>query len=166
MRPNIVLIGFMGAGKSTVGRMLAEKLQKRFIEIDGLIERKAGQTIQEIFEEEGEVRFRELEIEATKELAEKKNVVISCGGGLALNRINVVRLRKNGLIVLLTAPLDLIKERVSGDSRRPLLKKDLSSLLEKREPFYNSAADITVETDCSVKKVVDTIMREYYEYNR
>ncbi|NQT04591.1 MAG: shikimate kinase, partial [Dehalococcoidia bacterium] len=92
MKSNIALVGFMGTGKTDVGRLLAGKLGKDFIELDELIEQKAGKTIPEIFQQDGEIAFRELEIEATGEAAEKKNAVIACGGGVVLNQINVDRL--------------------------------------------------------------------------
>jgi len=103
MKPNIALIGFMGTGKTAVGRILAKKLNLEFVETDTIIEEKTGQSIPQIFTASGETGFRELEIEVTKEVAKKQHTVIACGGGLVLNRINIDRLRQDAVIVNLTA---------------------------------------------------------------
>ncbi|MFC2071894.1 shikimate kinase [Chloroflexota bacterium] len=149
---NIALIGFMGAGKTAVGQLLAEKLGMEFIELDSLIEQKAGKSIPEIFQQDGEIAFRELEIGITKEVAGRKNAVIACGGGLVLNKINIDRLRKEGIIVYLTASPRVILRRVSSEEgQRPLLEVDnptltIRELLRFRKPFYERAADITIDT--------------------
>jgi shikimate kinase len=103
MKTNIALIGFMGTGKTAVGRLLAEKLNKKFLEQDSLIEQKAGKSIPEIFRQNGEISFRELEIAATKEIAREQNAVIACGGGVVLNKINIDRLKESSVVVYLTA---------------------------------------------------------------
>ncbi len=111
MKSSIALIGFMGTGKTAAGKALAERLGKEFIELDALIELKAGKTIPEIFQQDGEVIFRELEIGVTKEVSQRKNAVIACGGGVVLNKINIDRLRKECLIVYLTASPRVILKR-------------------------------------------------------
>ena len=152
MKTSIALIGFMGTGKTVVGKVLAERLGKEFLELDALIEQKAGKTIPEIFQQEGEVAFRELEIEATEEVSQRKNVVIACGGGIVLNKINIDRLKKESLIVYLTAlPRVILKRTASDENERPLLKADnralaVNELLRFRKPFYERAADITIDT--------------------
>ena len=152
MKTSIALIGFMGTGKTVVGKVLAERSGKEFLELDALIEQKAGRTIPEIFQQEGEVAFRELEIEATGEVSRRKNVVIACGGGIVLNKINIDRLKKESLIVYLTAlPRVILKRTASDESERPLLKADnralaVNELLRFRKPFYERAADITIDT--------------------
>lgn len=151
MKTNIVLIGFMGVGKSAVGQALAEKLGNKFVEVDSLIERKAGKSISRIFQDEGEIAFREMEIEAIKEIASKKNQVIACGGGVVLNKINIDRLKKDSIIVWLTASPGEILKRVAADEERPLLKgknnaSDIRTLISYRRPFYERAADIKVNT--------------------
>jgi shikimate kinase len=149
---NITLIGFMGTGKTAIGQLLAERLGRKFIELDRLIEQKAGKTIPEIFRQDGEIAFRELEIAATKEVASEKDVVIACGGGIVLNKINIDRLRETGVIVYLTAPPGVILKRTSGEAgQRPLLEVDnptqtIRELLKFRRPFYERAADITIDT--------------------
>ncbi len=171
MKSNIALVGFMGTGKTDVGRLLAEKLGKDFIEVDELIEQRTGKTIPEIFQQDGEIAFRELEIEATREAAEKKNAVIACGGGVVLNQINVDRLREHGVIVYLTASPEAILQRTSSDTdERPLLvAEDKASKVEKllnfRRPFYERAADITVNTsELDVAGVAGQIISELSEH--
>lgn len=164
MKTNIALIGFMGTGKTTVGKSLAKKLGKKFIEVDELITKRAGRSIPRIFTEDGETKFRELEMELTKEVGEMENAVISCGGGLVLNKINIDRLKKNSIVILLEAPHEIILKRISNDNGRPLLNtpdqlKEIKNLLEAREPFYKSAADVVIDTtDLNVVEVVNEII--------
>lgn len=152
MKTNIALIGFMGAGKTAVGRVLAKKLDKKLVEMDSLIENKAGKSIARIFKENGEIAFRQLEIEVTKEVAAGKNQVIACGGGVVLNKINIDRLKEGAVVVYLIASPEVIQERVSTDREvRPLLKTSnkaltIQELLEFRQPFYERAADIKIDT--------------------
>jgi shikimate kinase len=170
MKTNIALIGFMGTGKTAVGKALAERLDKKFIELDPLIERKAGKTIPEIFSQDGEIAFRELEIEVAKEVAQGKNQVIACGGGVVLNKINIDRLRKESLIVYLTASPKIILERTSNDAEeRPLLKVasprlTIQELLRFRKPFYERAADIKIDTSkLDINAVVEQIITKIKE---
>ena len=167
MKTNIALIGFMGTGKTAVGQLLAKKLDRKFIELDSLIEQKAGKSIPDIFQQDGEIAFRELEIGVTKEVAKMKNVVIACGGGLVLNKINIDRLRENARIVYLTASPRVILKRASNEAgQRPLLEVDnpiltIMELLKFRKPFYERAADITVNTSkLSIDFVAYEIIRK------
>ncbi len=152
MKSSIALIGFMGVGKTVVGKALAEKLNKKFVEMDALIEQKAGKSIPEIFQQGGEIAFRELEIEVTKKVSQGKNQVIACGGGVVLNKINIDRLKKGAVLVYLTASHEVILKRISsGGEERPLLKTDdkaavVQEMLSFRKPFYERAADITIDT--------------------
>jgi len=151
MKNNIALIGFMGVGKTAVGRVLAKKLNRGFMEIDSLIEQKAGKPISEIFQQ-GEIAFRELEIEVAKEVSQKERVVIACGGGIVLNQINIDRLRQKSVIVYLTASPAVILSRVlNSGEERPLLKTAdralaIQELLKFRKPLYERAADIKIDT--------------------
>jgi len=170
MKSNIALIGFMGTGKTAAGKALAERLGKEFIELDALIELKAGKTIPEIFKQDGEIAFRELEIEVTKGVSGKKNVVIACGGGVVLNKINIDRLKGECLIVYLTASPKIILKRTSGDkNERPLLKvvdrtSEIQRLLKFRKPFYERAADITINTSkLDINSVVEQIINKLKE---
>jgi len=163
MKTNVALIGFMGTGKTVVGEALAKKLNKEFVELDSLIERKAGKSITEIFQQNGEIAFRALEIEVTKEVAKGKNLVIACGGGLVLNKINIDRLRNESIIVYLTAsPRIILKRILNNGEERPLLKTpnkalEIQELLKFRKPFYERAADIKVNTS---KLDIDSITEQ------
>jgi len=170
MKTNVALIGFMGAGKTAVGEVLAEKLNKKFAELDSFIEQKAGKSIPEIFEQHGEVAFRELEIEATKEIASQKNLVIACGGGIVLNKINIDRLRNESIMVYLTAsPRILLKRILSDEDDRPVLKGsdkalNIQKLLKFRKPFYERAADIKINTSkLDINSVVEQIIEKLKE---
>ncbi len=165
MKTNIALIGFMGVGKTAVGKVLAEKLNKKFVETDALIEQKAGKSIPEIFQQDGETAFRELEIEVTKEVSQDKNQVIACGGGVVLNKINIDRLKKESVIVYLTASPEVILRRTStGEGERPLLDTankalTIQELLTFRKPFYERAADIKIDTtELDINAAVDQII--------
>jgi shikimate kinase len=152
MKTNVALIGFMGAGKTAVGGVLAKKLNKKLVEMDSLIEQRAKKSIARIFQEDGEIAFRQLEIEVTKEVATGKNQVIACGGGIVLNKINIDRLKQEAVVVYLMASPEVIEARVSADGGvRPLLDKSnkaltIRELLEFRQPFYGRAADIKIDT--------------------
>jgi shikimate kinase len=171
MKTSIALIGFMGTGKTTVAKVLAQKLGKAFIELDAIIVKKAGKPIPEIFRQDGEIRFRELEIEVVSEVAAKKNVVIACGGGVVLNTINIDRLRKESVIIYLSASPAAILKRTSNDkSGRPLLDvidraQQIKTLLKSRQSFYRRAADIIVNTSgLNIESVADKILELLKNY--
>ena len=152
MKSNIALIGFMGTGKTAVGHVLAKKLNWQLVEVDSLIERKVGKSIADIFRDDGEIAFRELEIEAVRETARERGKVIVCGGGVVLNAINIDRLRENSIIVNLVASPEIILKRTSNnEGSRPLLNVDdparrIKELMKFRKPFYERSADITIDT--------------------
>jgi shikimate kinase len=155
----------MGTGKTAVGRRLADKLGREFVELDALIEQRAGKPIPEIFRQDGEIRFRELEIEVTRDITGRKNAVIACGGGLVLNKINVDRLRRECVIVCLEASPSVILKRTSADKDgRPLLAvadraRQIKELLAFRRPYYCRAAEITVDTSrMNIDAVADKII--------
>ncbi|MEA3363953.1 MAG: shikimate kinase [Thermodesulfobacteriota bacterium] len=139
---NIILTGFMGTGKTTLGRLLAERIGYEFIDTDALIEEQIGQTITELFQTQGEAAFRKLESELVEQLAQKEGLVIATGGGLVLNPKNVAVLSKTGQIICLTARPEEILARVSKQQDvRPLLQeKDpqakIIELLEQRDSVY------------------------------
>jgi shikimate kinase len=160
----------MGVGKTAVGEALAKKLNRKFVELDLSIEQKAGKSIPELFQQDGEVAFRELEIEVTREIAREKHLIIACGGGVVLNKINIDRLREESRIVYLTASPKVILKRVSGERwGRPLLKvNNLSStiqgLLRFRKPFYESATDIKIDTSkLDIESVAEQIISRLKE---
>jgi len=163
---SIALIGFMGTGKTVVGKNLANKLDKdyKFIETDEIIEEMAGKSIPEIFKEDGEIRFRELEIAACKKVSQLKNVIVSCGGGVVLNKINIDYIKQDFHIVLLIATPEEILKRImkEGEKKRPLLDrpdpmKEIKALLKFRSSFYGAHAIFTVDT---TSKSIDEIVSE------
>lgn len=163
---SIVLIGFMGTGKSTVAKVLCKKLNLKLIDTDKCIELRMGMTIPEIFERYGEKGFRDIETDIIKDLKDKKGKIISCGGGVCLRDENIKSLRENHKVILLEASAEEVLERIREDSNRPLLseKKNIMSiemLMNKRKPSYRKCADIIINTDekC-VEKIVDEIIKE------
>lgn len=146
---NIVLCGFMGCGKSTVGRNIARKTGKKFLDMDSYIEKKAEMTVSEIFDKYGESGFRDMEHEACVELSQMQDLVIASGGGAFTFERNVQAFKGRDKIVLLDVPLDIIKYRLRNDKSRPLLQKPdrdkvMQELYEKRLPLYKNAADLIV----------------------
>ena len=139
---NIVLIGMPGSGKTSLGKALAQKLDRRFEDTDLLVEKKAGRGIPEIFELDGEQAFRDMESSAALELGAKTGLVISTGGGLVLRENNVAALKKNGIIVFLDRPPHTIP--VGGGRPLAKSKEDLAALYKQRLPVYLAAADIRV----------------------
>ncbi len=158
---NLVLIGFMGAGKSTVGRKLAKRTGRYFLDADALIESAQGKEIRSIFDERGEAYFRELERESARWLAEcVRGSIVSTGGGMPMV---VQRLRDIGTVIYLKLPFAKILQRISPQERekRPLFH-DLSkteTLFAEREAIYAEQADITVDADRPPEIVVDEILR-------
>lgn len=149
---NIFLIGFMGAGKSTISDYLKNALAMDVVEMDQCIVERQEMSISDIFETYGEEYFRELETNLLIEMQSRSNVVVSCGGGVPMRDRNVAEMKKNGRVVLLTAKPETILERVKDNHDRPLLENNknvsfIADLLEKRRAKYEAAADIVVETD-------------------
>lgn len=149
---NIVLIGFMGAGKSTISEFLKTAFAMDVIEMDQIIAEREGMSISDIFEVYGEQYFRDLETNLLIEMQSRTNVVISCGGGTPMRECNVVEMKKNGRVVLLTAKPETILDRVKDSHDRPLIENNktvsfISELMEKRREKYEAAADIVIETD-------------------
>ncbi|MEL0337646.1 MAG: shikimate kinase [bacterium] len=158
------LIGMMGSGKSSVGKLLANKLQFSIIDIDKEIEKNEKLSIKEIFEEKGENYFREIE---SKYLLRKRNsAVVSCGGGIILNKKNREFLRTNGYTIYLKSSIPTLEKRLLNKSSRPLLNNDnlketLINIYSKRKTLYTSAANTTIITDRrSVKEVCELIIKK------
>jgi len=160
---NIVLVGFMGTGKSVVGKHLAAKLDRDFIELDDMIESKEKMSIKDIFEKKLEPYFRQVEKEAVKEAAKRENVVISAGGGAVMDEENFKNLKNSGIIICLKASPDTILKRTKNLKTRPLLnvpdpKKQIEEFLKKREPYYNKA-DFSINTDnLTIEQVAARVM--------
>jgi shikimate kinase len=150
-RTNIVLIGFMGSGKTSIGRLVAARLGFQFIDTDAVIVERAGMPITEIFERHGEAWFREQETATLRSLSVVNRAVISTGGGIVGREENHTLLRALGLVVWLTASEEVIFERVSRNKKRPLLqtpdpRATVRELLEQRRPLYEAVAQFTLET--------------------
>jgi shikimate kinase len=161
---NIVLTGFMGAGKSAVGKKLKELTCMEMVDTDDMIEEDAGMVISEIFEKFGEPHFRELEKRAVAKASALKNHIIVTGGGVVLKEENITNLRKNGKVVYLHAPPEVLYERIKDETQRPLLQVDdplgkIKELLEYRAPFYaNNDFEIDT-TDTSVDDVAEEVVK-------
>ena len=159
---NIVLIGFMGTGKSSVGKVLAKRLNRTCVDIDQRIEEEQKKKIADIFEKEGEAHFRHLEKEMVRRVCADTNLVITAGGGAVLDSENMETFKKNGLVVSLEATAETIYQRVKDSKHRPLLKGgdvmgEIRRLLESRKPFY-AKANMTFKTDGkSAVQVADAI---------
>jgi shikimate kinase len=168
---NIVLTGFMGTGKSEVGKLLAKQLGFAFIDADAEIEKITGMTISDIFSSRGEPAFREIESEVILSLAGNEKAVISTGGGAVLRQVNMDNLRKKGVIVCLEASAETIFKRTAGNDDRPLLKTDdrlakIKEMLAARRPFYERA-DIMIDTECkSPMEISGEIIEEMRSYEK
>lgn len=154
----------MGTGKSAVGKLLAARMQRPFLDLDRKIEKQAGRTVQEVFARDGETAFRRMEAEAVKESASLDGHVIATGGGVMCDEENVRLLKTAGLLVCLTANADAIMERTSANlAGRPLLaggdpKERIESLLKLRAPYY-AQADVTIDTSgLTLQEVVEEIL--------
>jgi len=163
MYNNIVLVGFMGAGKSVAGKRLADILKRTLVSTDELIVQREGRAINDIFKDSGEPYFRKVEKAVIAQVSAKNNQVIDCGGGVVLDPENVTRLRETGIVFYLSATPDVIYERVKSQSHRPLLKGEnprakIEELLNTRQSFYRQAAHHTIDTsNKSNEQVVNEI---------
>ena len=164
---NIILIGYRGSGKSTVGRSLAYRMRRRFVDTDDLIESKEGQ-ISDIVKSHGWDYFRGVEKRIVGEISQEDNLVIALGGGAVLDPDNIVNLERNGFIIWLKADRDVVRKRMNGDSRtfasRPTLTgkgtiEELEEMMSFRNPFYEKAAKIQFDTSTlDVEAVVENIL--------
>ena len=167
---NIVFTGFMGSGKTVVGKQLERLLGMKVIDVDTEIEKSAEMTINEIFKQFGEPRFREIETETIKQVSENNNVIISTGGGAVLKQENMDAMRGKGVIVCLNAAPETILERTKSTRDRPLLFVEnplarIKELLEVRKPFYEKA-DIMIDTESKTPlEIAEEIIERMKEYN-
>lgn len=149
---NLILIGFMGTGKSTIARQLSKQLDMPFFEMDEMIVQKEGMEISDIFKEKGEDYFRNVETTLLKNLLQKERGILSCGGGIVLRDENIQAMKKHGTVILLTAKPETILQRVKHNQSRPVLNgkkniEDITKLMKEREERYHMAADILISTD-------------------
>jgi shikimate kinase len=162
---NIVLIGFMGAGKTKVGQRLSEALHRPFVDTDKMVEDTVGATIQTIFETLGEERFRELETETIKNMSRIRGEVIATGGGAIAKEENARLLKKDGFVVYLYARPEVLFSRISGETGRPLADKmngqaDMEVVLAQRDPLYREAADLIIDTS---DKTLEAVGHEIFQ---
>jgi shikimate kinase len=162
---NVVLIGYRGTGKSTVGKIVAARLGRVLVSTDAEIVKLVGQSIPEIVEQHGWEYFRDLETKICQDLAGRDRVVIDTGGGAILRSQNVERLKRTGKLFWLTAPVETIAKRIGADTQRPSLTgtksfiDEIQDVLRERTPKYQAAADYTIETDGkSTTQVADEIL--------
>lgn len=149
---NILMIGFMGTGKSTIAQKLKTLLKMEEVDIDAMIVKRAGKPISDIFADEGEAAFRKLETEALQSLVGCQSLIISCGGGLAMQPQNQPIMKQAGVVVLLTATPKTVLKRVGHSTHRPLLngrmhEQGIAELMDARAEQYAKCADVTVSTD-------------------
>jgi shikimate kinase len=163
---NLALVGFMGTGKSSVGRLVAEQLRFDFIDTDDLIESQTGKTIAEIFSENGEAAFRQLEADTARSLSSRSNLVISAGGGFVARPENLASLKSHALVICLWASPETIWDRVRTQTHRPLLQTadplgKIRELLQERSAAYHQA-DAMIHTGFrSPKEVAQQILHQF-----
>ena len=161
---NIYLVGFMGTGKTSVGKVLAKELNMRFVEMDEVIEQREKRPITEIFAKDGEEAFRKIEKGLVAEISKEDNLVVSCGGGVVLDNENIKNLKSSGIMICLWAEPEVIYERTKDQFHRPLLnvkdpKKRIKELFNYRRPFYE-VSDYSIDTsNLSIREVVDKIIK-------
>lgn len=161
---NIYLVGFMGTGKTSVGREVALKLKRQFVDLDEIIQMNQKCAIADIFAKKGEPYFRKAEKKALAQVAKEKNFIVACGGGIVTDKENIKLMQQSGRIICLSATPDVILKRTSGYAHRPLLnvpepKKQIELLLKLRSPYY-ALADKTIDTSkLSVKGAADRVIR-------
>ena len=158
---NVFLIGFMGAGKSTIARCLQKELDMELVEMDERIVQEQGMSINEIFEKFGEAGFRDIESQLVVDLGNQEKSIVSCGGGVVVRPENVENMKKSGKIIFLTATPETILERVKDGTDRPLLNGHMNveyieELMNKRLVLYQGAADYMVATDGKTKGEICT----------
>lgn len=170
-KPSIVLVGFMGTGKTSVGRRLASQLRMRYVDTDDIVERDSGRRISDIFAEDGEPAFRELESEAVREVSKLHNHIISTGGGVVLKEANMTALKRNGIVFCLTATAEEIYKRVGHQTHRPLLQDPdplakIQSMLAERRPYYAKADHMISTTGRSFGEIIMHIKRMFRKSTR
>ena len=167
---NVYLIGYRGTGKTYIGKDLAKAIGKEFQDTDDLIVEKAGKNIPEIFSEDGEENFRDLESTVLEEVAAKDGFVIGCGGGIILRDENIEKLKKTGIVILLEASPEIIYERIKGDQNRPALTnknelEEIKHVLSERQEKYRKAAGHKIDAENysieeNVKQIIEILKKE------
>jgi shikimate kinase len=169
MSKNIVLIGFMGSGKTSVGKKLSLILKREFIDTDDFIEKREGMTINQIFKTKGEPYFRNLEKELCQRYNKPKNKIIATGGGMVKNKENMTNLKKGGTVFYLKSTPERIAQNLRYDNSRPLLQggnkaEKIAKLMEERRSVYENNADVTIDVsniniDETINKIIEIVNR-------
>ncbi len=171
MHKNIILIGFMGSGKTTFGKKLSKILNKKFIDTDLYIEEAENMKITEIFEKKGEDYFRQKETETANMISLKQDLVVATGGGIIKNPSNMEKLKENGIVVYLQSTPENILNNIGKDNSRPLLQGNnklgkIKTLLEQRLPLYEKYADIKIDVSSkNISQNINAIINKLEEYN-
>ena len=160
---SIFLCGFMGCGKTTVGKILAARTGRDFIDMDKYIEEKENMTVSQIFEKHGEDYFRDLEHQVCKELSKKENLIVATGGGALTYKRNADIIRKNATVLFISVPIEIIADRLKNDTTRPLLQREdrqqaMKELYDKRMPLYKDAATVIADGSQSPGAVANLII--------
>lgn len=169
---NIILVGMMGAGKTTIGKLLASRTGKQFIDSDHEIQRRTGVRIPVIFEIEGEAGFRKRESEVLHDITEQQNIVLATGGGAILHPDNRALLRKHGTVIYLCAPVGELQRRTRRDKNRPLLQTEdlrarLTELYTQRDPLYRETAHVVIDSGRQgVRTLVQKLLQKLQQYTR
>lgn len=165
---NIILCGFMGCGKSTIGKLVAKETRREFVDLDEYIVKKQGMSINKIFDIYGENHFRSIETDAIKQLIKKDNLVLALGGGAVLKEKNVELLKSNGKIIFLDVTANTVFDRLKDDTTRPLLNTDdklaeITKRLNERLPVYTSVADKIINANNKAKEVIATEIINFFK---
>ena len=167
MKKNIVLVGFMGSGKTSVGKRLSMRLKREFIDMDDFIEKREQMTVSEIFEKKGEPYFRGLEKELCGRFASGGGKIIATGGGVIKNSENVANLKKGGIIIYLKSTPEKIADNLKNDNSRPLLDvpdktAKIRELMAEREEYYLNGSDVVIDvSDTEIEKTVNYIIDNF-----
>ena len=160
---NIILVGFMGSGKSLTSNKLAGVLNRKVISTDKLIEEREGCTITEIFRNSGETYFRKVEKKIVQEVSGQNGIIVDCGGGVVLDQENMANLKKSGVVFYLSAPPERIYANIKDQKHRPLLEGDdpkakIAELLNMRKPYYEQA-NVVIDADKPIDEIAQDVLK-------
>jgi len=166
VKTNIIIMGFMGTGKSATGRLVAKRLERSLIDMDAEIERRERRKIGDIFSQDGEPYFRKVEREVVKDLCKRENLIVAAGGGVVINPENVHDFSRTGVVICLSADASTILHRVASETHRPLIEggekaRKITDLLEIRKPLYDAIPNQVDTTRLSPELTADRVIEIY-----